>query len=204
MALSESLAPLETARLVLRAPTAMDLAALHEINADPVAQRFNPGGSQPSREAALELLQSWQLHWQKHGYGYWAIALRDPLQSADAGAAGAHVLGFGGVMAKPVDGQQGLNLCFRFRPHAWGQGYASEMSQAALELAFARLHTPAVLAVVPPANTPSRRTLERIGMRLKGSLADVPGQPPSLIYEITAAQYARCPRRVAEPTAFGA
>lgn len=195
MTLHESLAPIETTRLLLRAPQASDLAALFEIHADPITHRFNPGGPLRSPEAAEALWQSWAAHWQAQGYGYWAIASREQPEQ---------LLGFGGIMAKPIEGQTGLNLYFRFRPQAWGQGYASEMALAALALAFEQLYAPAVLAVVRPANMPSRKTLERIGLRLKGSLADVPGQAPSLLYEMTAAHYANTPHTLPMPTPFGA
>ncbi len=185
----------ETERLLLRPPQDSDLDALFEIQADPTVNRFNPGATLSSREAAQQLLQSWQQHWQTEGFGYWAIALRSQPQ---------HLLGFGGLMSKRIDGRQGLSLYFRFRPQAWGQGFASEMALAALALAFGPLRAPAVLALVQPANMPSRKTLERIGLHLKASLADVPGQAPNLLYEITAAAYAAAPKLRPEPTPFGA
>lgn len=181
--------------LLLRAPCESDLDSLYEVHADPATNRFNPAGPMASRAEAEARLQEWLAHWRKHGFGYWAI---------EAQAQPGLVLGFGGLMHKPIDGQQGLNLYFRFRPQAWGQGYASEMALAALELAFGRLQAPAVLGVVRPANMPSRKTLERIGMRLKGCWADVPGQPASLLYEISAAQFRAEPRRHAVVTPFGA
>lgn len=199
MALLEPLlATLDTARLTLRAPEASDLDAVFEVHADPITNRFNPAGALTSREAAQALLDGWQAHWQAQGFGYWAIALREQPEQ---------LLGFGGIMAKPIEGHQSrldLNLYFRFRPQAWGQGYASEMAMAALALAFDQLRAPAVLAVVRPSNMPSRKTLERIGMRLKGALADVPGQAPSLLYEMSAEHYATVPKQVPPPTPFGA
>lgn len=198
MTLSAHSAPLETARLMLRPPRASDLDAMFELHADPVANRFSPSGPLVSREASEALLQSWLAHWQAKGFGYWAIAARE--------RPGA-LLGFGGVMSRAVGGMGGaggLYLYFRFSPQAWGQGFASEMSLQALELAFEGLHEPNVLAVVLPANTPSRKTLERIGMLLKGSLADVPGQSPSLVYEMTAPRFASLPKVTPAPTPFGA
>lgn len=199
MALSESsaFAPsgLETARLSLRAPQAADLDAVFELHADPVANRFSPSGPLASREASDALLQGWLAHWQDKGFGYWAIAER---------AQPEQLLGFGGVMSRTVGGVTGLYLYFRFRPQAWGQGLASEMAMKALELAFEQLHAANVLAVVLPANTPSRKTLERIGMLLKSALADVPGQAPSLVYEMTAARFAELPKTLPPPTPFGA
>ncbi|UDF35261.1 UNVERIFIED_ORG: GNAT family N-acetyltransferase [Shinella sp. XGS7] len=186
---------LETRRLCLRAPRETDLDAVYALHTDPVCNRFSPAGPLSSREAAVELLQGWQAHWQSQGFGYWAIALREQPEE---------LIGLGGIMHRPIAGQPGLYLYFRFQPQHWGQGYASEMAQAALGLAFESLQAGAVRAVVQPANTPSRKTLERLGLLLKGSLADVPGQAPSLLYEIGSARWAQLPKTPTEPTPFGA
>ncbi len=154
-----------------------------------------PAGPTPTREASAELLDNWLAHWRTQGFGYWAIATREQP---------GRVIGFGGVMSRSVGGVSGLHLYFRFQPQAWGQGLASEMAMAALELAFGMLHAPGVLAVVLPPNTPSRKTLERIGMLLKSSSAEVPGQTPSLVYEITAERFAQLPKTIPAPTPFGA
>ena len=195
MALSEPLAALKTTRLALRALQATDLDAVFELHADPICNRFSASGTPVVRADAQALLQTWLSHWQEFGFGHWAIAARERPE---------FVLGFGGVMNKTVDGVAGLYLYFRFRPQAWGQGLASEMALAALELSFKQLQRGHVQAVVLPANTPSRKTLERLGMLLKGALADVPGQPPSLVYEITAARFAGLPKVQPQPTPFGA
>ena len=188
-------APLETARLLLRAPQASDLETVFELHADPIANRLSPSGLLLTREASQALLQSWLEHWQARGFGYWAISARERPEA---------VIGFGGVMARTIGGVSGLHLYFRFRPQSWGQGLASEMAMRALDLAFDGLGEPSVLAVVLPANTPSRKTLERIGMLLKGAQADVPGQVPSLVYEMTAARFADLPKTIPGPTPFGA
>jgi ribosomal-protein-alanine N-acetyltransferase len=199
MALSEHLSlathPLETARLLLRAPTADDLETVFELHADPISNRFSASGPTPTREASSELLDSWLAHWQAQGFGYWAIEAREQP---------GQVIGFGGVMSRTVAGVSGLHLYFRFQPQAWGQGLASEMAIAALDLAFGTLQAPAVLAVVLPPNTPSRKTLERIGMLLKSSSAELPGQALSLVYEMTAERFAQLPKTQPPPTPFGA
>ncbi|WP_158080897.1 GNAT family N-acetyltransferase [Pelomonas sp. KK5] len=182
--------PWETARLLLRAPTADDLEAVFALHADPIANRFSASGPMPTREASAELLESWLAHWREHGYGYWAIASREEPQ---------RLIGFGGVMNRCVAGVKGLHLYFRFLPQAWGQGLASEMALAALELVFDTLHEASVLAVVLPQNTPSRKTLERIGMLLKTS-----SEGGSLVYEMTAERFAQIPRTPPAPTPFGA
>lgn len=192
---SDSWPVLQTERLLLRAPRPDDLEALYAIQSDPISQRFSVAAMPESREAVVQQLDDWLAHWQAHEFGYWAIALRE--QPGD-------LLGFGGLMQRTLAGRPGLALYFRFRPQAWGQGYAAEMTQAALALAFEQQQAPAVQAVVQPANMPSRKTLERAGLRLKGSLANVPGQPADLLYEIAAAHYAEMPRLPPEATPFGA
>jgi len=186
---------METDRLLLRAPRAEDLDALYALHADPVAARFDAGGPMQSLDEARGLLADCLTHWDAHQFGYWVIALREQPDE---------VIGFGGLKYRMLDGLQRLNLYFRFTPGTWGRGYASEMALAAMELAFCSLHAASVLAVVRPANTPSRKTLERLGLHLKGSLTDCPGQQPSLLFEMTAADYASAPRRLPEPTPFGA
>jgi RimJ/RimL family protein N-acetyltransferase len=192
---SHSFAPLSTDRLLLRMPCEADLAAIYALYTDPAVNRFNPSGVMHSRTQAQVLLKTWLAHWQQAGFGYWAIALREQPEA---------LLGFGGLMSLAIDEQPCLNLYFRFYSHAWGCGYASEMALAALEQAFTQWHARAVLAVVEPANVPSRKTLERIGMRLKGAWADRPAQPPSLLYEMSAAHWAELPQQKPQITPFGA
>ena len=196
-------APLLTRRMALRAPQLADLEAMFELHADPVANRFSPSGLVATREASEALLAGWLAHWEAEGFGYWSISNRTR-PDGEVGDLPSNVVGFGGVMRRTVDGVSDLYLYFRFRPQAWGQGLASEMALAALKLAFDRLHEQRVLAVVAPANMPSRKTLERIGLLLKSSLADVPGQAPSLVYEITAERFATLPKTQPAPTPFGA
>ncbi|MCV2360306.1 GNAT family N-acetyltransferase [Paucibacter sp. TC2R-5] len=184
-----------TSRLLLRPPRADDLEAVFELHADPVCTRCSASATLVGRDEAQVLLQGWLDHWQANGFGYWVISARE---QPDV------VLGFGGVMHKTVDGVNGPYLYFRFRPQAWGQGFASEMALKALSLSFDALQQAHVLAVVLPANTPSRKTLERLGMLLKSALADVPGQPPSLVYELSAARFAGLPKVQPQPTPFGA
>ncbi len=187
---------LETERLQLRTPRALgDRDVMYALHADPVANRFSPKGPLSSPEAADALLQCWLAHWQTHGFGHWAIALREQPEK---------VIGFGGLMNRQVGGAEGLYLYFRFMPQYWGLGLASEMALAVLAQAFEQLGVSSVQAVVMAPNTPSRKTLERIGMLLKSSLADVPGQAPSLVYEMTAARFAELPKTPPAPTPFGA
>lgn len=174
--------PLLTPRLWLRAPRDSDLESVYALHADPVANRFMPGGPLRHRDAAEAVLQQWLAHWRSQGFGHWAIAARERPEL---------LLGFGGLTRdEAADPADGLELSFRFAPQSWGRGYATEVGQAALELAFGELGATAVQARVMPANMSSRKTLERLGLRLQGSMPEQPGQAPRLLYQIDAPGWA--------------
>lgn len=180
-----------TSRLLLRPPEAADARAFRELLSDPANRRFEPGG-----RAASERLEHWRMLWTRDGLGPWAVRLREQP------ALGA--IGFGGLSRERIGGVMAWQLEFHFLSDFWGRGYAAEMSLAALGLAFDDLRASAVQALLAPGNTAARKTLERVGLRLTGSVADHPGEAASLLYEINAAQYAANPPRQPEATPFGA
>jgi ribosomal-protein-alanine N-acetyltransferase len=167
--------------LVFARPTASHLRAMLEIHCDPRTNAHNPSG--PTTTAtALALFEGWLAHWDREGFGYWAVC---------SSTTSLEVLGFGGVMRKRVGSRVGLNLYFRLSPLVWGQGVASAIAQEALSQAFIERCEPEVLALVRPANTPSRRTLERARLSVIDTTDDVPGQDPSLIYRISREDFQR-------------
>ncbi len=184
-----------TTRLLLRAPEPDDLQALRALNADPAVNRFCACATPSTPEATRNQLQAWLAHWEQHGFGHWAIAERSAPQ---------RLIGFGGLMHRSVGGHAGLYLYYRILPQAWGRGLASEMSQQAMRLAFEELSEATVLAAVLPANAPTRKTLEGLGLRLKGALADIPGRAASLLYELNASRWAGLPREAPAAVPFGA
>jgi RimJ/RimL family protein N-acetyltransferase len=77
----------------------------------------------------------------------------------------AIVVGYCGVKAMRAHGQPVLNLIYRFRPSAWGRGYATEAAIAAV--AWAEQHQPdfTILARVRPANKASQNVALKAGLR---------------------------------------
>ncbi|MGR6922506.1 GNAT family N-acetyltransferase [[Actinomadura] parvosata] len=142
----------QTARLVLSRVMPADLDAVHEIHSDPRTSVYHPSGPVTDLESSRAMLDLWLADWDERGLGYWAARLPgDP-----------HVLGFGGLRHAVVDGAEVLNLYYRFRPSAWGHGYAVELARAALRVGKG-LGT--VVAVIRDVNLPSHRVAERAGMR---------------------------------------
>lgn len=174
-----SLSPLKTERLLLRKMERSDIDSAAIIHGDPATNIHNPTGPR-SRETTRVLLDDWAGAWERQHFGYWTVCSIDQPDQ---------VLGFGGVMRKQIGDFSGLNIYFRFAAHTWGRGYATEMAMAALHVAFVVLAEDAVYGLVRPANIPSRRTLEKIGMQLYSEVEDVPGEAASLIYRITRADY---------------
>jgi RimJ/RimL family protein N-acetyltransferase len=164
-----------TARLVLRPPVPDDLDSLFAIYGDPATNRFNPSGPLSSIEQAQWLLDGWMAHWKAHGYGQWVICTRESPNE---------IIGFGGIDARRYLTVERLNLGYRFGTQAWGKGFATELSQAALDCAFAELNVPEVFAVVRPHHQASIRVLEKVGMLHIDTLDDVPGQAASLVYRL--------------------
>lgn len=188
-------APLLTRRLLLRQPQDGDLDALVSLYADPAVTRFCAAATPSGRDATESQLRALISHWEAHGFGHWAIAERTRPDT---------LIGFGGLMRRSVAGHAGLHLYYRITPQAWGRGLASEMAQFAFEQAFGQRRELSVVAAVLPSNAPTRKTLEGLGLRLKGTLADGPGSAAALLYELTAERWVSLPRAQPEAVAFAA
>ncbi|WP_414900335.1 GNAT family N-acetyltransferase [Sphingomonas flavalba] len=96
-----------------------------------------------------------------NGYCFWII------ERVDDGA----VLGFCGL--KP--GEVGpiadeVEIGWRLRADAWGQGYAREAAEATLDWAWANLDAPRVVAITVLGNVRSWGLMKRLGMRRRKDL----------------------------------
>jgi ribosomal-protein-alanine N-acetyltransferase len=188
-------AAMVTRRLVLRPPKDSDLDILMALYADPAVSRFCAAATPQGLDATRAQLQAWLAHWQTYGFGHWAIAEREQPDQ---------LIGFGGLMHRSVAGHAGLFLYYRITPQAWGRALASEMAQHAMTQAFEQRRESSVVAAVLPSNAPTRKTLEGLGMRLKGTLADGPGSAAALLYELNADRWASLPHGEPAAVAFAA
>jgi RimJ/RimL family protein N-acetyltransferase len=143
----------QTARMLLSRVTADDLPAVHELHSDPLTSAYNLSGPSPDLESSRAMLDLWLADWAERGLGYWTARL----------IGRPEVIGFGGLRRAVVDGDEVFNLYYRFRPSAWGHGYALELAEAAVRLGK-ELGGP-VVAVIRDTNARSHRVAERAGMR---------------------------------------
>lgn len=162
-----------TSRLLLRPPMEDDVTPLYTIYGDAATNTFNSAGPLPDVARAQALLCGWLAQWRARGLGPWAIAARDdPVR----------VIGFGGISLQPYLELKRVNLGYRFATVAWGRGYATELGQAALAFGFDEHRFDQIFGLVRPQHAASIRVLEKIGMQRFGTLDDVLGQAPSLVF----------------------
>lgn len=151
-------APLLTERLELRPwrDDAADLEVYAALCADPEVMRHIGAGGPLSREQAAAQLARFAEHWERHGFGLRAAALRDS----------GEVVGFVGVARA---GQPGVHpgdveIGWRLARRHWGSGYATEGAIAVRDHAFLQLRLARLVAFVRPANTGSIAVMRKIGM----------------------------------------
>ncbi|MFE4513055.1 GNAT family N-acetyltransferase [Kitasatospora sp. NPDC056783] len=142
-------------RLVLTRPQDSDLEAVFAIHGDPETNRYNPHGPHRDRATSREMLDGFVADWVRDGVGYCAVATREEPEA---------VIGFAGLYLHALDGERVFNLYYRFRPSAWGLGYAAEAARAAMAEALPRFPGVGVIALIHADNLPSRRLAERLGL----------------------------------------
>ena len=162
----------------LRAPLISDTDAAIAIHCDPQTNLYRPGGS-PTGQEVSAYIPEWIAQWKKNGIGYWTLI--DKMDET--------IVGFGGITLKQIGPHYGLNLYFRLSPTVWGKGLASFIGKSAFVEAFEKRDSEEVYGLVRPANKPSCRALERLGMMVVGELQDVEDEAASLIYRITREAY---------------
>jgi RimJ/RimL family protein N-acetyltransferase len=166
----------QTERLLLRQPAPEDRALYHAHFTHPEVERWlRPSPLPPFNAGAIEeLVEDDQAHWTDHGFGPWVLVER---------GTGAFA-GRGGLHWTVVEETAMVELAWSVEPHLHGRGYATEMAGAAIERAR-DLRLDELVALVLPANAPSRRVAEKVGCELDGEV-DHAGLP-HLLFRLTLA-----------------
>jgi RimJ/RimL family protein N-acetyltransferase len=140
---------LETERLFLRGWRADDLDALADLYSDEKVMRFI--GGTLTRFDTWRALASMVGQWTLRGYGVWAVERKS--DRAMVGRVG---------LIHP-DGWPHVELGWTLAREFWGNGYATEAAQAALDYAFVKLSVEKMISLIDPDNTASQNVAERIG-----------------------------------------
>lgn len=147
---------LETERIILRRFTESDVDDLIELDGDPRVMRYltqRPAKPETVRNKILPgILRDYD---RVPGFGTWAAI--EKATGRFLGWLELHVPEGG-------DGTE-AELGYRLRADAWGKGYATEGARALIHKAFTELNVERIWAETMAINTPSRRVMERVGLR---------------------------------------
>jgi RimJ/RimL family protein N-acetyltransferase len=117
-----------------------------------------------------------------NGFCFWVVERKSD----------GEILGFCGLKRADAPGSSvpgAMEIGWRLREDAWGQGFAKEAATAALDAAFDRFGADEVVALTVIENTPSWGLMKRLGMRRREELdyADTRFEPPirdHIVYSI--------------------
>lgn len=149
-----------TPRLRLRSFTDADLDAMLAINQDREVMQYFPAC--PQRAETRAFLKHCQRHEAKYGYALYAVERRDT--DTFIGFVGLNRPSFSIPHFVPK-GLPTMEIGWRLAKEHWGQGFATEAAQVILDRAFTVHHLPEVISFTAQINRPSRRVMEKIGLR---------------------------------------
>jgi RimJ/RimL family protein N-acetyltransferase len=149
---------METERLLLRTWRRDDLEAFAALNGDERVMRFVGARRPLAREESERLLGQIVGHWERHGFGLWAVQPR-----GDA----AEPIGFVGlaVPAFLPSVLPAVEVGWRLAPGWWGHGLATEGARASVAAAWEALGLRCLLSIIHPDNERSLRVAAKLGMR---------------------------------------
>jgi len=154
MPTAETPTPPPTQRLILRPWREADLPAFAALNSHERVMTHLP--KRLSREESDEFANRISAHFDKHGFGLWAVEAPGV----------APFIGFVGLLVPNYEAphtpcvEVGWRLGFDF----WNRGYATEAAQAAVAFGFRQFSLEEIVAITVPHNLPSRRVMEKLGM----------------------------------------
>ena len=146
----------ETARLRLRTWDPGDEFRFFDIMNRPAVMRWLGGLQSPEEwSAGYQRLLGYQ---RDFGFTFWIVERK----------ADGEILGFCGLKRANAPGSKRIlgeiEIGWRLREDAWGQGYAKEAAIASMDLAFDQFAAPRVVAVTAAGNEPSQGLMIKLGM----------------------------------------
>jgi len=129
-----------------------DAETIHRIYHQDGFIRYLPNDAPPPKERVEAFVGAQARHWAEHGYGWWAVTL----------PGSPELIGWGGLQFLPETSE--TEVAFFMAAECRGNGYATELSEASLRMAFEDLGFESIIALVHPENMASRRVIEKSGM----------------------------------------
>jgi ribosomal-protein-alanine N-acetyltransferase len=169
---------LQTGRLTLRPFTLDDFEWHGRLYDDPEVTRWlgdGPWLGPLARERSERAVRCFIAHWDDHGFGVWAVEERR--SGRFIGQCGLNTL-------DRTLGTAEVEILWALEQPAWGFGYATEAARAALAYAFDVVRLDRIVALARPQNGPSRRIMDKLGMRWEREIDLLGG--PAVYYAVSA------------------
>ena len=152
-------ASLETPRLLLRRWRSADLDAFAAVTAQPEVMRYIRDGRTLDRAATAERLVRYQRHWDDHGFGLYAVEIKETGELA--GFTGLAVPAFLPEIMPAVE------IGWRLGRAHWGRGLATEAARSVVAHARAALGLRRLVSIHIVGNEASARVMVKLGMTLE-------------------------------------
>lgn len=168
---------LTTERLFLRYFHILDADAMFHVFGDPEVMRFGDGVQ------TKEWITAWintclERYHHTWGFGPYAVVEKH----------NRDVIGYCGLFFFPdVNGKPEVEIGYRLKRSAWGQGYATESAIAVRDYAFNTLGMQRLIAIIDPANIASIHVAEKVGMIYEQDVMFEGYSNPDRVYVITRA-----------------
>jgi RimJ/RimL family protein N-acetyltransferase len=161
---------------MLRPRRLSDTDACIAMDHEPEVTRFvdGPWGDPAAHRAFIETRTRGPY---PEGLGYWTVSLRPEPE---------RFLGWVLLIPENAAGPE-VEIGWRLRRAAWGQGLATEAAGALLEYGFGTLKLARIIADIHPENAGSRRVAEKLG--LVPSVTEIEPCGSYLRYKLTAATF---------------
>jgi RimJ/RimL family protein N-acetyltransferase len=162
---------IETPRLSLREISIADDAFIFLLMNEPAyVQHIGDRGIRTLENARSYILEKFTASYAKYGYGLYLVELK-----------GTQIpIGICGLVRRTV--LEHPDIGFAFRQEYRSQGFAFESANAVLQYGRGPLGLKVVLAITSPANPPSIRLLEKLGLRYQKMIRVPPVDRDSMLF----------------------
>jgi RimJ/RimL family protein N-acetyltransferase len=144
----------KTERMILERLRLEHAAEQLRLLRDPrVSRTLWPRAEPPTEGEVLDGLAAKVDHWDRHGFGMWRLGDRET----------GEMVGRGGLQYTYTAGLNDVEAGWAVVPERWGQGLATELAHACVEVGFGALGLRELVAFTLPDNRASRRVMEKAG-----------------------------------------
>ncbi|MBP0002006.1 MAG: GNAT family N-acetyltransferase [Cyanobacteria bacterium SID2] len=172
---------LETDRTISHRLQPEDRTVLQKIWSDRNVAKTLSADGQPFPEATIQQkLQRMLNHWETYQFGVW-IFREKPIDRS---------IGYCGLKHSLVDGVEEIELLYAVVSERWGNGFATEMGTAVLNVGFETLHLSEIVCFTLTTNRASQRVMEKLGFHHDRAFLHV--GLPHILYRHDRTTYRNC------------